>query len=37
MRGQNDERIYKSKNIDGIGVGMQKNVRDFKTRSIEKM
>ena len=37
MSCQNDGRIYKSKNIDWIGVGRHQNVRDFKKKSIEKM
>ena len=37
MKVQNGWEIYKSKNIDWIGVGRHQNVRDFKKKSIEKM
>ncbi len=30
MKVQNDGEIYKSKNIDCIGVGRRQNVRNFK-------
>ena len=37
MSCQNDRRIYKSRNIDLIGVGKHPNVGDLKKKSIEKM
>ena len=37
MKVQNGWEIYKSKNIDWIGVGRNQNVRDLKKKSIEKM
>ena len=37
MKVQNGWEIYKSKNIDWIGVGRNQNVRDLKKMSIEKM
>ena len=37
MSCQNDGRIYKSINIDWIGVGRCQNNRDLKKKSIEKM
>ena len=37
MKVQNDGEIYKSKNIDRIGVGRHQNARDLKKKSIEKM
>ena len=36
MSCQNDGRIYKSINIDWIGVGRCQNVRDLKKKSIKK-
>ena len=37
MKVQNGWEIYKSKNIDWIGVGRNQNVRDLKKKWIEKM
>ena len=37
MKVQNGWEIYKSTNIDWIGVGRNQNVRDLKKKSIEKM
>ena len=37
MSCQNDGRIYKSINIDWIGVGKHQNVRVLKKKWIEKM
>ena len=37
MSCQNDGRIYKSINIDWIGVGKHQNVRVFKKKWNEKM
>ena len=37
MSCQNDGRIYKSKNIDWIGVENHQDVGDLKKKSIEKM
>ena len=37
MSCQNDGRIYKSINIEWIGVGRHENVRDLKKKWIEKM
>ena len=37
MKVQNGWEIYKSKNIDWIGVGRSQNVRDLKKKWIEKM